>query len=452
MAISGFVNIAEKNNKGASENPRVVIIGAGFGGLWAARAFARENVDVTVIDKNNYHTFLALLYQVAAAELEAEQIAYQIRTIFRKQKNIDFILAKAQKIDCQKKSVLTDGGVIDYDYLILAAGSVTETFNIPGVEEHAYFLKTLEQAIALKNHIICCFEAAAHEENETRRRELLTFVIVGGGATGIEYAGALAELIHGPLIKDYPNISLQDVQIILLEAADKLAAGMPQTVRDYTFKKLSKMGVHVRLNTKVREVTSSRVILHDQNDLSSATVVWTAGVRGDALAQLSDIKTGRDGRVPVKPTLQAHECPNVYVVGDLAAIRENDRVLPMVAQVAMQSGSAAAKNIMRQITGRPPEPFRYNDRGAMITIGRKAAGVAIGGKTFQGIFAWFIWLVIHLFNLIGFRNRVMVLINWAWDYLLYERALRFVFPSCTSSFSPASYCSRASDTRKKIIK
>lgn len=444
--------INDKVKDNSTRTPHVVIIGAGFGGLWAARAFAQKAINVTLIDKNNYHTFLALLYQVAAAELEAEQIAYPIRSIFRRQKNIDFILAKAQKIDTQRQIIETDGGLVHYDYLIVAAGSVTETFSIKGVEEHSFYLKTLEQAIALKNHIICCFEAAAHEENETRRRELLTFVIVGGGATGIEYAGALAELIHGPLIKDYRKISLQDVQIILLEAASNLAAGMPQTVRDYTLKKLADMGVHVRLNTKVSEVTPSRVILHNQSELLSATVVWTTGVRGDALAQLSDIKTGGDGRVPVKPTLQAHECPNVYVVGDLAAIRENDRVLPMVAQVAMQSGGAAAKNIMRQITGQLPEPFRYNDRGAMITIGRKAAGVAIGKKTFRGFFAWFIWLVIHLFNLIGFRNRVMVLINWAWDYLLYERAVRFVFPSCTSSFSPSSYCSRASDTREKIIK
>lgn len=451
-ALCFAMMINDKIKHASSRTPHVVIIGSGFGGLWAARAFAGNAVTVTVIDKNNYHTFLALLYQVAAAELEAEQIAYPIRSIFRRQKNIDFILAQVQKIDTQRQIIETDGGLVHYDYLIVAAGSVTETFNIKGVESHAYFLKTLEQAIALKNHIICCFEAAAHEENETRRRELLTFVIVGGGATGIEYAGALAELIHGPLVKDYRKISLQDVHIILLEAASNLAAGMPQTVRDYTLKKLSEMGINVRLNTRVSEVTPSRVILHDQSELLSATVVWTAGVRGEPLAQLSDIKTGRDGRVPVKPTLQTHERDNVYVIGDLATIRENDRVLPMVAQVAMQSGVAAAKNILRQITGQLPEPFRYNDRGAMITIGRKAAGVAIGEKTFQGFFAWFIWLVIHLFNLIGFRNRVMVLINWAWDYLLYERAVRFIFPSCTSSFSPSSYCSRIGDTRGKIIK
>lgn len=446
------MKINNKNNDARNQNPRVVIIGAGFGGLWAARAFAGKNNDVTIIDKNNYHTFLALLYQVAAAELEAEQIAYPIRSIFRKQNNADFILAQAQKIDHQKKIIKTDGGFVHYDYLILASGSVTETFDIKGVAQHAYFLKTLEQAIALKNHIICCFEAAVHEKNKTRRRELMTFVIAGGGATGIEYSGALAELIHGPLIKDYHNIKLQDVQIILLEAADKLAAHMPQAVRDYTLRRLTEMGVQVRLNTKVQEVTPAKVILQDQSEILSATVVWTAGVRGESLAQLSDIKTGRNGRVPVRATLQTAEYPDVYVIGDLAAISEDNSVLPMVAQVAMQSGVAAARNILRQIARQPLEPFRYHDRGSMITIGRKAAGVAIGKRTFQGFFAWFIWLVIHLFNLIGFRNRIMVLINWAWDYLLYERAVRFIFPSCTSSFSPSSYCSRSSDACEKIIK
>ena len=446
------MKINNKNNDAQSKRSHVVIIGAGFGGLWAARAFAGKNIDVTIIDKNNYHTFLALLYQVAAAELEAEQIAYPIRSIFRRQKNADFILAHAQKIDYQKKMITTDGGIIHYDYLILATGSVTETFDIKGVEEHAYFLKTLEQAISLKNHIICCFEASAHEEEETRRRELMTFVIVGGCATGIEYAGALAELIHGPLIKDYRNIKLHDVQIILLEAADKLAANMPQSVRDYTLRRLAKMGVQVRLNTKVQEVTPSKVILQNQSELLSATVVWTAGVRGEPLAQLSDIKTGGNGRVAVSATLQTAEYPDVYVIGDLATISDDNRALPMVAQVAMQSGVAAAQNILKQISRQPLEPFRYHDRGSMITIGRKAAGVAIGKRTFQGFFAWVIWLVIHLFNLIGFRNRIMVLINWAWDYLLYERAVRFIFPSCTSSFSPASYCSRSGDVNEKIIK
>lgn len=425
-----------------NRKPRVVVIGAGFGGLWATRTLARGDVDVLVVDRNNYHTFLALLYQVAAAELEAEDIAYPVRSIFWKLPNIDFVLAHARRINLQTRVIETDGEAIPYDYLILATGSITYSFGLPGVEENTYYLKTLEEAVALKNHIICCFEAAARETDEAKLRSLLTFVIVGGGATGVEYAGALSELIHGPLVKDYRAVDFNAVRIILLEAADGLVANMPQSVRIYTLEKLRKMGVDVRLGAKVREVTPDTVILSNQDNISTKTVVWTAGVRGEPLAELSDVATGRDGRVPVQETLQVTGHPEIYVIGDLASIKEDNHVLPMVAQVAIQSGIAAAQNILRQINGQSPQPFRYHDRGSMITIGRKSAGVAIGARTYTGFIAWLLWLVIHLFNLIGFRNRMMVLINWAWDYLLYERAVRFVFPSEMPSVTKSSSCVR----------
>jgi NADH dehydrogenase len=428
----------ENTNK--SKKPKVVIVGAGFGGLWAARCLAKQSVDVLVIDHNNYHTFLALLYQVAAAELEAEDIAYPVRSVFWNTPNIDFVLAHAQRIDLQNRTIKTDSETVSYDYLILATGSITHSFGVQGVDDNAFFLKTLEEAVALKNHIICCFEAAARETDEARKRSLLTFVIVGGGATGVEYAGALTELIHGPLIKDYPTIDFSMVRIILLEAADKLVANMPQRVRLYTLEKLEKMGAEVRLGAKVAQVTPSAVIMKDNDNIFAKTVVWTAGVRGEPLAGISGIPITTDGRVTVNETLQAPNHPEIYVIGDLAAIKEEKRVLPMVAQVAIQSGITSAQNILRQVDGQEPQPFHYHDRGSMITIGRKAAGVAIGSRTFTGFFAWIIWLVIHLFNLIGFRNRVMVLINWAWDYLLYERAVRFVFPSEMPSVPQASSC------------
>lgn len=428
----------ENTNK--SKKPKVVIIGAGFGGLWAARCLAKQPVDVLVIDYNNYHTFLALLYQVAAAELEAEDIAYPVRSVFWNTPNIDFVLAHAQRIDLQNRTIKTDSETVSYDYLILATGSITHSFGVQGVDDNAFFLKTLEEAVALKNHIICCFEAAARETDEARKRSLLTFVIVGGGATGVEYAGALTELIHGPLIKDYPTIDFSMVRIILLEAADKLVANMPQRVRLYTLEKLEKMGAEVRLGAKVAQVTPSAVIMKDNDNIFAKTVVWTAGVRGEPLAGISGIPITTDGRVTVNETLQAPNHPEIYVIGDLASIKEEKRVLPMVAQVAIQSGITSAQNILRQVDRQEPQPFHYHDRGSMITIGRKAAGVAIGSRTFTGFFAWIIWLVIHLFNLIGFRNRVMVLINWAWDYLLYERAVRFVFPSEMPSVPQASSC------------
>ena len=424
------------------KRPKVVIIGGGFGGLWAARTLANKPVDVVVIDRNNYHTFLALLYQVAAAELTAEDIAYPVRSVFSKIPNIDFVLAHARRIDLPNRQIETDGETISYDYLILANGSVTSTFGVPGVEEHAYFLKTLEEAVTLKNHIICCFEAAAREPEAERRKSLLTFVIAGGGATGVEYAGALTELIHGPLIKDYTGIDFSEARIILLEAADQLVSSISSNIRDYTARQLRGMGVDVRLKAEVAEVSPEKVVLKGANNIDTSTVVWTAGVKGEGLAVSSNIPVTRDSRVAVNEKLQIQDQLNIYVIGDLASINEGQRILPMVAQVAIQSGVTSAQNILRQIAGLAPQPFIYKDRGSMITIGRKAAGVAIGSRTFTGFFAWVMWLVIHLFNLIGFRNRVMVLINWAWDYLLYERAVRYVFPSGTPSEAQCSSCVR----------
>ena len=423
-----------------SGKPRVVVIGAGFGGLWAVRTLAKKPCDVMVIDRNNYHTFLALLYQVAAAELEAEDIAYPVRSIFRNLPTVDFALAHARRIDVEKRIVETDNQVFPYDYLILATGSVSHTFGIQGVGDHAFFLKTLEEGVALKNHIICCFERAARRAEEAGNAGLLTFVIVGGGATGVEYAGALSELIHGPMVNDYRNVDFRSVRIILLEGTDRLVGSMPLSIRSYTVERLGKMGVEVRLKTKVVEVTPESVVLDGEETISTRTVVWTAGVRGEPLAFLSGIPAGSDGRVSVLPTLQIPAHPEIYVVGDLARIKADGHLLPMVAQVAIQSAVAAAQNIGRQIARQKPLPFRYHDRGSMITIGRNTAGVAIGSRTYTGFFAWLLWLIIHLFNLIGFRNRIMVLINWAWDYLLYERAVRFVFPSEISSFAKSSSC------------
>lgn len=431
--------------------PRVAIIGSGFGGLWAARNLAKKPVDVLVVDRNNYHTFLALLYQVAAAELEAEDIAYPVRNILCRNPNIDFTLAHARRIDLNNRMIETDGEAIPYDYLILATGSVSHAFGVQGVEAHAYFLKTLEEAVVLKNHIICCFERAARETDAARLKSLLTFVIVGGGATGVEYAGALSELIHGPLVQDYRTIDFGAVRIILLEAADHLIAGMPESVRRYTLERLHKMGVDVRLGAHVTEVTQDHVSLGGPDQIETRTIVWTAGVKGEPIAGLSGLPTERNGRVSVQPTLQVPGHPEIYVAGDLASIEEKGRALPMVAQVAIQSGTAAAKNILRQIEGQPPQPFRYRDRGSMITIGRNTAGAAIGSNTYTGFFAWLLWLVIHLFNLIGFRNRIMVLINWAWDYLLYERAVRFVFPAEMPSLSKSSSCA-CGTTRDALVR
>ena len=410
------------------QRPRVVILGAGFGGLWAARALAKSPVEVVLVDRNNYHAFLPLLYQVAAAELEPEDIAYPVRSILRAFRRARFMLAEVREIDFTGRLVKASGRSIPYDFLVLATGSVSHFFGVPGAGEHAFPLKTVDHGIVLRNHILGCFERAVNEPSTERRRQAVTFVIVGGGPTGVEFAGALAELIRGPLVKDLPSLDFREVRVLLLEARENLLPGLPDRLRAYTQERLGRMGVEVRLRAVVTEITPHAVHLKDGTALPTETVAWTAGVRGDPAAQSWGLPTARDGRVRVLPTLQVPGFPEVYVVGDLAYIEENGRPLPMVAPVAIQQGAAAARNIVRQAGGSDPSPFHYRDPGTMVTIGRNAAVTCLGRHCFSGFPAWLVWLSVHIFKLIGFRNRLLVLINWAWDYLLYERAVRLILP------------------------
>lgn len=408
--------------------PRVVIAGAGFAGLWAARVLAGSGCEVTLVDRHNYHTFPALLYQVAAAILQAEDIAYPFRSILWSLPRVHFVLGTALRADPGRRILETDVGPTPFDYLVLATGSVPQSFGVPGVEEHAFYLKDLDQAICLRNHIVCCFEAATRTDDPELRRQLLTFTVVGGGATGVEYAGALAELLHGPMPRDYPTLDFAQVHIVLVEAAPELLTGLPERIRSYAARRLRQRGVEVRLGTTVDRVDEDDVHLTGEAIIPTRTVVWTAGVKGEPIAAASGL-SGRDGRVPVLPTLQVSGHPRLYAVGDLARIEGPESHLPMVAQVAIQSGSAAARNIRRDLSGAPPLPFRYDDKGLMVAIGRNAAGAVLGGRPYVGFPAWILWLVVHLYKLIGFRNRLLVLINWAWDYSIYKRAARLVFPS-----------------------
>lgn len=409
--------------------PHVVIIGAGFGGVWAAKALASQPVRVTLYDRNNYHTFLPLLYQVAAAEIEPEQIAYPVRGILRRMANVDFALADVTAVDLEAKTVIVNGRVVSFDYLILATGSVTRFFGIPGAQTHAFSLKTMEEAVLLRNHILACFERAVHIRDEARRRRLLTFVVVGGGPTGVEYAGALSELVYGPLRKDFPELDVAEVSILLLEAVPQLLSAMPPPLGAYATRELGQMGVAVRLEAKVTAVSGSQVKLDDGSVIETQTVVWVAGVGGEELAEDSGIEVLGNGRVPVLPTLQLPRHPAVYAVGDLAAFEAEGQLLPMVAQVAMQQGEWAARNIGRQLAGAPLQPFRYKDKGTMATIGRNKAVVSLGRYRFKGFFAWVIWLFVHIFYLIGFRNRIMVIVSWAWRYLTFEQMVRLILPA-----------------------
>ncbi len=410
--------------------PHVVIIGAGFGGIWAAKELANQPVRVTLLDKNNFHTFQPLLYQVAAAEIEPEQIGYPVRGILRRMPNVTFVLAEVTAVNLTTQTVTTTHAELTYDYLILATGSITQYFGTPGAADHTFSLKTMEEGVKLRNHILTCFERAVHAKPAERRR-LLTFVVVGGGPTGVEYAGALSELVHGPLRKDFPELDMADVSIVLLEAAGRLLGGMSESLSSYAAQSLHKMKVEVRLEKRVTAVTGTHVSLHDGTKIPTHTVVWVAGVGGEALAKDSDIEVLANGRVPVLPTLQLPQHERVFAIGDLAAFtpEEGGGYLPMVAQVAIQQGIHAAENIGRHQLGLPLDPFVYWDKGSMATIGRNKAVVDWRGRTFTSFLAWLIWGVIHIMYLIGFRNRIMVMLTWAWRYFTFEQTVRLIMPS-----------------------
>lgn len=409
---------------------RVVIVGAGFGGLWAAKALAETDTQVLLLDKHNYHTFLPLLYQVAAAELEPELIARSVRSIVRGQENLRFAMTEVQRIDLEAQTVHGSDQSYAYDYLIVALGSTTNFFGTPGAQEHCFTLKSVEEGVTLRNHILSCVERAASLRGDAadERRRLLTFVIIGGGPTGVEYAGALAELLYQPLDKDYPELELRkEAKVILIEALD----GLLLTIGGggYARQRLSGMGVDVRTGSKVAAITDRDVTLADGTVIPSTSAVWTAGVRGETLAEDLALPRVRGGRIPVQPTLQVNGHDHVFVIGDLAYLEQDGVMLPGVAQVAMQQGVHAAQNITRHQLGQLLQPFHYRDKGAMATIGRNAAIARFGGRLYTGFLAWVMWLVIHIFFLIGFRNRLSVLINWAWNYVFFERAVRLILPN-----------------------
>jgi len=411
------------------EHARVVVVGAGFGGLWATRRLAKRDIDVLLLDRNNYHTFFPLLYQVAAAEIGPTGIAHPVRASLRGT-SARFHMADVTWVDLKRRRVHTPGGPIGYDALILALGSVPRFFGVEGAEEHAYRLRTMDDAVPLRHHLLGCFERAERLA-PAERVALLTFVIVGGGPTGVEYAGALAELFYGPLHRDFPNLPEREPRIVLLEAADRLLLGMDPELSAYALKRLRDRGVDVRLNTAVESIGPDRATLEGGGVLASETVVWTAGIGGPPGPESWGLPLGPAGRVRVLPTLNLEDHPEVFVVGDMAYVEDPDgQAYPQVAQVAMQQGELAADNALQVLATEPEraEAFRYNDLGMLAVIGRGAAVAEIGKRRFTGFFAWVVWLVIHITKLIGARNRALVLVNWAWNYLTFRRAARPILP------------------------
>lgn len=406
--------------------PRIVIVGAGFGGLRAAQALARSSLEVWVLDRNNYHTFNPMLYQVATGMLAPEQIAYPVRGLLRGWRNVNFAKVEVQQIDCDRRVVITDGPSFRYDFLILATGSITRFLEVPGAANHAFTLDNLEQAVVLRNQILSCFERAVCEPDHDRRRQLLTFVVVGGGPTGVELAGALAELIRGPLRRDFSELDLRQVRVVLLQAGDRLLSEMPPAQQRYARHRLRRMGVEVCLGATASQVTEEAVLLHDNRLIPTCTVIWTVGVHVDPRVQQWGFVTAAKGQITVLPTLQVLGYPEVYGVGDLSIIDSRDKSLPMVAPAAIQQGLAAAKNIQRQIKGRQPAPFKYWNKGTISIIGRNAAAAQVGRLNFTGFPAWLLWLGVHLVYLPGWYNRLVVLLSWLVDYGLHRRSIRHI--------------------------
>jgi len=407
--------------------PHVVIIGAGFGGLEAARKLRKASVQITIIDRHNYHLFQPLLYQVAIAGLVPSQIAYPLRTIFRRQKNVNFQMGEVSSIDFGSRYVKADGSVIAYDYLILAVGGQTNFYGLHAVEQNGFQLKSVESAVNTRNHLLGILEEASREVDVERRRALLTFVVVGGGPTGVETAGALAELIIHVMAKDYPYMDLGDVRVILLEAGHDVMPTYPDELRKATYDLLRKKNVNIMLDTKLVDYNGMQITLENGTHINTHTLIWTAGVRSAEITDRLGVQQAAAGRVRVEPTLQLPQHPQVFIIGDAAYLENgNGQPLPMLATVAQQEAKAAARNIQKILKGENPEPFHYKDPGLLATIGRNAAVARIWGLSFSGFIAWVIWVALHIFRLIGFRNRLLVLINWAWDYFFYENQVRLI--------------------------
>ena len=408
------------------DRDRVVIVGIGFAGREAIKALAHQDVDVLVLDRHNYHTFYPLLYQVAIAGLGPDEIACPARAMVGKYPNVRFRMAEVLGLDPTARQLLTDNGPVPYEYLVLAAGSRPNFFGLDGVAQVAYPLGGIDHAISLRNHILECFERAATEPSPQQRKEMLTFVVVGGGPTGVELAGALAELQRHALRRDFPDLSFDEARVVMIEMLDTVLPTFSKPLRRYAERKLDQMGVELLLNTAVQDADSRAVYLQDGRTIPARTIIWAAGVRAQ-LGEGLPFDHTRGGRIAADQTLQIPGYPRVFVAGDMAyVVGPNDKPYPQLAPVAMQQGKLAAQNILRTVEGQALQPFRFNDRGTMATIGRAAAVAQVFGRESSGFFAWVLWLVVHIVSLMGFRNRLSVLIQWAYNYFRYDPGVRLI--------------------------
>ena len=430
---------------GVAERQRsqVVVIGAGFGGIGAGRRLADLPVDTTIVDKRNHHVFQPLLYQVATAGLSPADIALPVRGIFQDDQNVDFRWATVESVDFDQRLVHVDAGAaLPYDYLIIAGGSETRWFGIPGVEEHALAMKTLEDATALRGHVLAQFEKAAAEPEESEDGAL-TFVIVGGGPTGVELAGAFVELFE-VLDRDFHHLDVTRARVVLVEATDNLLNGFTEKSQLSALDTLRERGVEVRLGKSVDRAGPGRVHFKDGEVLATNTLVWAAGIQPAPLAEAMGLERGKGGRIVVRRDLRPPGHDNVFVIGDLAgAVNHKGEPYLQMASVALQQGAFAGRQIGRLVRGRRPWKFRYLDYGEMATIGRDAAVAELALHIrLRGRLGWWAWLLVHLVRLMGFRNRLAVFFNWAWSYVTWDRQARLIVHPEDRALHPAP----ASDT------
>lgn len=411
---------------GETSLPHVVIVGGGFAGLWATRALASALVRITLLDRGNHHLFQPLLYQVATAGLSAPDIAAPLRHILRRQRNCTVLMEDVVAIEPRSSRVLLgDGRALEYDFLLLATGATHAYFGHDDWAAHAPGLKTLDDALHIRRRILSAFERAEAESAPDARRVLLTFAIVGGGPTGVELAGTLAEIARHTLKREFRRIDPRETRVLLLEAGPRVLASFPESLSAKARAQLEKLGVEVRAGTPVRAIDDDGVMLGDER-IAARTVLWAAGVAASPLARSLGVELDRSGRIPVSPDLRAPGFDNVYVAGDLASLLQDGKPVPSVAPAAKQTGAHVAHAIRARLAGRDAPAFRYRDYGNLATIGRMAAVVHLGKLKLSGAPAWWFWLLAHVFFLIGFRNRLVVMLNWTWAYWTYQRAARII--------------------------
>jgi NADH dehydrogenase len=413
-----------------SSTRHVAIVGAGFGGLGVAEQLGHVPVEVTLIDRHNYHTFQPLLYQVATSLLNAEDVGAPVRGMFRHQDNVTFRMATVTGVDAAGQKIqLEDGKQIPYDYLVLAGGATVNYFNTPGAAEHAFPLYTLANAVKLRNRILERFEAA--DRNPALIEDgALNFVIVGAGPTGVETAGALSDLFYNLLPRDYHDLATEKARVILVEMGKEVLAPFKDNLRTYAKQELEQRRVEVRLEQAVAEVDGTFVRLKSGEEIKAHTLIWAAGVRANPLADMLGSPQGRGGRIKLNPDLSVPDHPEIFVVGDMGEVASDGNVLPQLGSVAMQSGEHVGRQIARRLHGDPGQPFKYWDKGFMATIGRGAAVVEFPNKrTLDGPLAYFAWLGVHLALLSGIRNRIETLWNWGWSALTHDRAARIIIES-----------------------